>query len=295
MSEIKIAILRTFETTVKALLTNNLNTSLFDTDESIGFGQICDHLQSIKHELSEVKTRLQHIEQRQCQNVVVENAESSIWFDNKCRSIEQSEVSADEELEHDLRMALSAPIPLKTVQEEVVIQEQKKEQEDKRAGIDQRPVTPPVLPEILPNLADDADDDTPDIEDDDVHAPPSTPTATDINADADCEDEDDNADDDDADDADVDTSDTKDQDDTNADGSEEDDEDEEEAGDADDEDDGDAEEEGLEELTFKGKTYYKDSDNLVYILNADGEVNEDPVGRWNEAMSVVRFFAKTVA
>lgn len=284
MSDIKIAILRTFETTVKALLINDSVTPVFDSDSNIGFGQICDHLQSIRHELSEVKNRLQHIEQRQNQNVVVENGES-IWFDNKCRNVEQTEISENDELEHDLSMVLAAPIPLKTVSEE-------------------RPDTPPVPPEILPNLVT-TEETVPDIEEDDEHHPQvSTPTATTANSDseepasntqvvntevADAEGEEA----DDTDDADVDEAGDADEAGTGeADADETGDDDE--AGDAD-ADEADEEEEGLEEFTFKGKTYYKDGDNLVYILNSDGELNEDPVGRWNEAMSVVRFFAKTVA
>jgi hypothetical protein len=49
-----------------------------------------------------------------------------------------------------------------------------------------------------------------------------------------------------------------------------------------------AEEEGealeLEEFEYKGSTYYRDSDNNVYMADEDGDVNvEEPIGVWNEA------------
>jgi hypothetical protein len=42
-------------------------------------------------------------------------------------------------------------------------------------------------------------------------------------------------------------------------------------------------EQELEEITYKGHTYYKDSDNYVYEVNDDGEVDtEKPIGIWIE-------------
>lgn len=54
------------------------------------------------------------------------------------------------------------------------------------------------------------------------------------------------------------------------------------------------EEEGtaLDEFEYKGTTYYKDDDNLVFTLNDEGEVNDDPVGRWYEDKKILKFFAK---
>ncbi len=49
------------------------------------------------------------------------------------------------------------------------------------------------------------------------------------------------------------------------------------------------EEDELEEITYKNKTYYKDSDNNVYRLNKDGEIEDTPIGRWNEKTQSVRF------
>jgi hypothetical protein len=51
----------------------------------------------------------------------------------------------------------------------------------------------------------------------------------------------------------------------------------------------DEEEDELEEVTYKNKTYYKDSENNVYRLNKDGEIDDTPIGRWNEKTQSVRF------
>jgi hypothetical protein len=45
----------------------------------------------------------------------------------------------------------------------------------------------------------------------------------------------------------------------------------------------------LEEFTYKGKTYYKTPDNMVYRANEDGEVENDPFARFDpEANRLVR-------
>lgn len=38
----------------------------------------------------------------------------------------------------------------------------------------------------------------------------------------------------------------------------------------------------LEEFTYKGETYYKDSENSVYQVDEDGDVDDTPIGMWNE-------------
>ncbi len=52
-----------------------------------------------------------------------------------------------------------------------------------------------------------------------------------------------------------------------------------------------AEEEGLEEFEYKGNTYYKDSENIVYVLDD----NDEPIprGQWNEAKGIIQFY-KTI-
>ena len=51
------------------------------------------------------------------------------------------------------------------------------------------------------------------------------------------------------------------------------------------------EEEGveLEEIIFKGKTYYKDPENNVYMPTDDGGCSDDPIGTWDVARSRVLF------
>lgn len=38
----------------------------------------------------------------------------------------------------------------------------------------------------------------------------------------------------------------------------------------------------LEEFTYKNKTYYKDGENQVYQIGSDGELDDTPIGIWNE-------------
>ncbi len=57
--------------------------------------------------------------------------------------------------------------------------------------------------------------------------------------------------------------------------------------------DADAEEESdLVEFEYKGVTYYRDSENQVYELNDEGELNEDPIGVWNEQKQKVQKYPK---
>jgi hypothetical protein len=62
--------------------------------------------------------------------------------------------------------------------------------------------------------------------------------------------------------------------------------------DADVEEDADAEESDLVEFEYKGVTYYRDSENQVYELNNEGELNEDPIGVWNEQKQKVQKYPK---
>jgi hypothetical protein len=47
-----------------------------------------------------------------------------------------------------------------------------------------------------------------------------------------------------------------------------------------------------EEIEYKGVTYYKDSENQVYVLDADGDLDDAPVGVWNEEKKKVLKYAK---
>ena len=59
-----------------------------------------------------------------------------------------------------------------------------------------------------------------------------------------------------------------------------------------DEDEQEEEEVELIEFEYKGVTYFRDGDNLVYTVNDEGELDETPVGRYNEKTSSVKMFAK---
>jgi len=67
---------------------------------------------------------------------------------------------------------------------------------------------------------------------------------------------------------------------TDEEGEEEEEEEEEEEG----------EELELEPFTHNGTSYYRDPDNNVYTENADGEVNEAPVGRWLEKRQTIKLY-----
>ena len=61
------------------------------------------------------------------------------------------------------------------------------------------------------------------------------------------------------------------------------------------EEDADAEEEEgieLEEFEYKGETYYKDAENLVYKMDADGDLDDQPIGIWNEEKKKVLKYSK---
>ena len=46
------------------------------------------------------------------------------------------------------------------------------------------------------------------------------------------------------------------------------------------------------EFKYKGVTYYKDSDGQVYQADADGCLDDTPIGLWNEAKQKVQKYAK---
>ena len=48
----------------------------------------------------------------------------------------------------------------------------------------------------------------------------------------------------------------------------------------------------LEEFEYKGVTYYRDAELQVYQLDTDGDLDETPVGVWNESKQKVLKYAK---
>lgn len=64
-------------------------------------------------------------------------------------------------------------------------------------------------------------------------------------------------------------------------GVEEQEEEEEEKEEEEGEEEEEEEELSLEEFEYKGKTYYKDSENQVYQMDEEGDIS-DPIGVWNE-------------
>ena len=48
----------------------------------------------------------------------------------------------------------------------------------------------------------------------------------------------------------------------------------------------------LEEFEYKGATYFRDSENLVYQKDAEDDLDDTPIGVWNEAKQKVIKYAK---
>ena len=48
----------------------------------------------------------------------------------------------------------------------------------------------------------------------------------------------------------------------------------------------------FESFEYKGETYYKDPDGQVYQADADGDLDETPIGVWNEAKQKLQKYAK---
>lgn len=48
----------------------------------------------------------------------------------------------------------------------------------------------------------------------------------------------------------------------------------------------------LEEFEYKGVTYYRDGENQVYQKDDDGDLDDTPIGVWNEAKQKVIKYAK---
>ena len=103
MNDVKLAILRTFENTVKVLLSDDIKIGepINDTD------QICAHLQWIRQELSEVKNRLSQLEQNSAHkpsNTII----NDLWHSARC-GLDDIDIDDDAEI----RRAFEAiPIPL---------------------------------------------------------------------------------------------------------------------------------------------------------------------------------------
>jgi cobalamin biosynthesis protein CobT len=67
----------------------------------------------------------------------------------------------------------------------------------------------------------------------------------------------------------------------------------EEEGEEEEEEEGDGEGPELEEIKYNGKIYYKDTEGFCYMLNSDGELDEEPVGVWSLKKSLIKFYKRS--
>jgi hypothetical protein len=69
-------------------------------------------------------------------------------------------------------------------------------------------------------------------------------------------------------------------------------EEEEEDAEAEEEEEEEAEALELDEFEYKGITYFKDTENQVYQVGLDGDLDDTPIGVWNEEKQKVLKYAK---
>ena len=50
--------------------------------------------------------------------------------------------------------------------------------------------------------------------------------------------------------------------------------------------------EEVEEIEWKGQTYYKDTEGYIYRATDEGELEEEPIGVWNDKKQIVQFYKK---
>lgn len=260
MNDLKFAILRAFESTVKALLATSDSSNggcgemecVFDanTHNSAELGEICSELREIRTELAELRTQLVQLEKRLEKNEKKE--EDCCGGAKKVANIVVNDVwptadDIDDDMFHRSLLG-QMPIPLRGIEFNKTVKVEP-------VQVPIAPAAAPITPELRPR-AQETEENVPDIheaEENEVVEPH--------------EDEEEAVEVEGA-------------------------EDEEEGEEVEEEQEEEEEEEGLEEVEYKGNTYYKDAENIVFTLNDEGELNEDPVGRWYDDKKIVKFFAK---
>lgn len=251
MNDLKFAILRTFESTVKALMNSGGGSGemecVFDatSQNNAELGEICSELREIRTELAELRTQIVQLEKRLEKNEKGDECcpNKKIIANTVVNDVWPTADDIDDEMFHRSLLG-QMPIPLRGTDSSVPAPAA-------AAAAAVVAAAAPVTPELLPRVQE-TDEHIPDIHEVEP---------------GDAEDEEEAA--------------------------EEAEEDEEEAVEEEEEEvEEEEEEEGLEEVEYKGNTYYKDAENVVYTLNDEGELNEDPVGRWYDDKKIVKFFAK---
>jgi hypothetical protein len=257
MNDLKLAILRTFESTVKALMADSNGGGcgemecVFDANQhnSAELGEICSELREIRTEIAELRTQLGLLKKGLEANK--EKDDGCCGGAKKVANIVVNDVwptadDIDDDMFHRSLLG-QMPIPLRGIETFKTVKVE--------------PAVPVVLPAapITPELrprAQETEENVPEIHEEDENEVVEPEEGEEADEEAEGEEE------------------------VEVEEEEEEAEEEEE------------EEEGLEEVEYKGNTYYKDAENIVYTLNDEGELNEEPVGRWYDDKKIVKFFAK---
>jgi cobalamin biosynthesis protein CobT len=286
MDEVKIAILKTFENTVKVLLNSNIQC-VFDSDQSndenANLEMIYDNLQGIRQEFVEIKTRLQKIESIIDTNTNKGSPWSTPLFPKniviELDDVNQRIVSEKKSF---------TPINLSEDIKKINIHNSTNQEKEPE-------------PELEP-YAHPTDVHIPDIIDEEklkqnsiniIKKDPLVEKPQQVEVEIEEEEEGEENDEVEEENDEV----------------EEEEEEEEEEGEEEQEQKGveknkqqeedeeeqeeeEEEEEGieLEEIEFNGKTYYKDDENIVYGLDKNGEINDSPIGKWYEKAKTIKFF-----
>jgi hypothetical protein len=243
MNDLKLAILRTFESTIKALLANSDSEieCVFDanTRNSADLGEICAELREIRTELAEMRAQITQLEKRLEHK---EKAEDCCAGTKKVANIVINDVwpTADDIDDDMFRRSLLGQMPIPLRGSDAV----------KVVPIVQHVVPAPITPELRPR-AQETEENVPDIHENGEEGEEG-----------------------------------------GAEGVEEEEVEEEDVEEEEVEEEEEEEEEAMKEVDYKDMTYYMDGENLVYTLNDEGDLNDDPVGRWYEDKKIVKFFAK---
>jgi flagellar biosynthesis GTPase FlhF len=265
MDDLKIAILKTFENTVKVLLNSNIEC-VFDSDQpndqNANLEMIYDNLQGIRQEFVEIKSRLQRIE-----SVIDSNANKlSPWSTPLFPKNVVIELDGLDQKPTVFEKKTFAPKPIDEDIKKVNINTQSSAEQE---------------PELEP-YAHPTDVQIPDIIDEEKVKQQNNHIVNLVEEEGEeAEEEEEEAQEEEV----------EEEEEKEEEAEEQEEEETEEQQEQEEQEEEETEEElELEEVEFNGKTYYKDDENIVYGLDKNGEIDETPLGRWYEKTKSIKYF-----